>query len=84
MMISGISVGLNDISDYPKEKKAFISVFKAMRTERLSLPFYKDNLGKIEPENLKGKIEIKNVTFAYPTKPDIDVLKDVSFVIEPG
>ena len=67
-----------------KEKKAFISVFKTMRTERLILPFYKDNLGKIEPENLKGKIEIKNVTFAYPTKPDIDVLKDVSFVIEPG
>ena len=84
MMIAGISVGLNDISDYPKEKKAFISVFKTMRTERLSLPFYKDNLGKIEPENLKGKIEIKNVTFAYPTKPDIDILKDVSFVIEPG
>ena len=55
-----------------------------MRTERLILPFYKVNLGKIEPENLKGKIEIKNVTFAYPTKPDIDVLKDVSFVIEPG
>ena len=31
-----------------------------------------------------GKIEFRNVTFAYPTKPEIDVLKNVSFVIEPG
>ena len=47
-------------------------------------PFLKDNQGKVEPDNLRGKIEFRNVTFAYPTKPDIDVLKNVSFVIEPG
>ena len=84
MMITGISVGLNGISDYPKAKRAFISVFKTMRTESLIPPFLKDNEGKIEPKDLRGKIEFRNVTFAYPTKPDIDVLKDVSFVIEPG
>jgi len=84
MMIAGISVGLNGISDYPKAKKAFISVFKTMRTQSLIPPFLKDNLGKIEPENLRGKIEFRNVTFSYPTKPDIDVLKNVSFIIEPG
>ena len=84
MMIAGISVGLNGISDYPKAKKAFISVFKTMRTKSLIPPFLKDNIGKIEPDNLRGKIEFRNVTFAYPTKPDIDVLKNVSFIIEPG
>ena len=73
MMVAGISVGLNGISDYPKAKRAFISVFKTMRTESLIPPFYKDNLGKIEPTDLKGKIEFRNVTFAYPTKPEIDV-----------
>ena len=41
-------------------------------------------LGKIEPDNLKGKIEFRNVTFAYPTKPEIDILKNASFIIEPG
>ena len=75
---------LNGISDYPKAKQAFISVFQTMKTESLIPPFYEDNKGKINPENIKGKIEFKNVTFAYPTKPDIDVLKDVSFIIEPG
>ena len=84
MMITGISVGLNGISDYPKAKKAFISVFQTMRTESLIPPFLADNQGKIVPDNLRGKIEFRNVTFSYPTKPDIDVLKNVSFVIEPG
>ena len=84
MMITGISVGLNGISDYPKAKRAFISVFQTMETPSLIPPFKRDNEGKIVPENLRGKIEFRNVTFAYPTKPDIDVLKHVSFVIEPG
>ena len=84
MMIVGVSVGLNGVSDYPKAKRAFISVFKIMRTPSLIPPFLKDNEGKIVPENLRGKIEFRNVTFAYPTKPDIDVLNNVSFVIQPG
>ena len=84
LMVAGISEGLNGISDYPKAKEAFISVFQTMKTESLIPPFYEDNKGKIVPENLRGKIEFRNVTFAYPTKPDIDVLKDVSFIIEPG
>ena len=84
MMIVGISIGLNGISDYPKAKKAFISVFKIMRTQSLIHPFLRENQNKIEPDNIKGKIEFRNVTFAYPTKPEIDVLKNVSFVLEPG
>ena len=84
LMVVGISEGLNGIGDFPKAKKAFISVFKTMETKSLIPPFLSHNEGKIVPENLKGKIEFRNVTFAYPTKPDIDVLKDVSFIIEPG
>lgn len=35
-------------------------------------------------ENIKGKIEFKNVYFSYPTKPDQLILKDLSFTINPG
>ena len=84
LMVVGISEGLNGISDYPKARDAFISVFKTMRTQSLIPPFLEHNQGKLIPENLKGKIEFRNVTFAYPTKPDIDVLKNVSFIIQPG
>lgn len=38
----------------------------------------------IIPEVTNGAIEIKNVTFRYPTRPDVEVLKDVSLEAEPG
>eukprot|EP00899_Mesostigma_viride_P015244 jgi/Mesvir1/23720/Mv18666-RA.1 len=33
---------------------------------------------------LRGRIELQNVSFFYPSRPDIMVLKDVSLVLEPG
>ncbi|KAJ3077206.1 ATP-binding cassette permease mdl1 [Podochytrium sp. JEL0797] len=38
----------------------------------------------IELENVKGKIEFRNVEFAYPTRPDAPIFKDLCFTIEPG
>lgn len=36
----------------------------------------KHNLdGQEAPETFEGQVEFKNVTFAYPTRPDMDVLK---------
>lgn len=34
--------------------------------------------------NLKGEVVYENVHFSYPTRKDIEVLKDVNFRIEPG
>lgn len=31
-----------------------------------------------------GKIDFKNIRFHYPTRPEIDVLKDLSFHVNPG
>ena len=31
-----------------------------------------------------GRIELKNVSFRYPTRPEMEVCKDYSLVIEPG
>ncbi|PIK51820.1 putative ATP-binding cassette sub-family B member 9 [Apostichopus japonicus] len=42
------------------------------------------NDGQKSPENLKGKVEFKNVSFAYPSRPDSSVLKNVSFTASPG
>ena len=44
--------------------------------------FIEDTKSGLKIENLKGKIEFKNVWFAY--EKDNWVLKDVSFIIEPG
>lgn len=43
----------------------------------------KDRPGAKKIEHIKGKIEFKNLTFRYPGG-EYDVLKNVSFVINPG
>ena len=35
------------------------------------------------PQDIPG-IELQNVCFTYPTRPDVRVLQDVSFAVEPG
>ncbi|KUG09668.1 ABC transporter ATP-binding protein [Solirubrum puertoriconensis] len=38
----------------------------------------------VAPVQLRGDIEYANVQFRYPTRPDLAVLKDISFSIEAG
>lgn len=37
-----------------------------------------------QPIKLKGTIEFDQVSFTYPTRPDIEVLKKISFKVKPG
>lgn len=37
-----------------------------------------------EPVRLVGRIDVKGVSFAYPSRPDNEVLSDVSFTVCPG
>ena len=81
---SGISQGMKNIGDLKKAKIAFRSLYSTIDTESKISPFKNDNEGKKSPENIKGKIEFKNVYFAYPTRLEQVILKDISFIIEPG
>ena len=40
--------------------------------------------GDFEPLELDGLVEFRNVSFCYPTRDDMPVLNDVSFMAEPG
>ncbi|KAM7416922.1 hypothetical protein PAMA_018819 [Pampus argenteus] len=40
--------------------------------------------GTETPEVCTGLVEFKDITFAYPARPDIDILKEVSFTLRPG
>ncbi|MEZ4966425.1 MAG: ABC transporter transmembrane domain-containing protein [Saprospiraceae bacterium] len=40
--------------------------------------------GNVEAGRLRGNISFEHVRFAYPTRPDVDVLKDVSLEIPAG
>ena len=36
------------------------------------------------PEKIQGSLELRNVTFSYPTRPENEALHDVSFKVAPG
>ncbi|KAJ8354558.1 hypothetical protein SKAU_G00221250 [Synaphobranchus kaupii] len=40
--------------------------------------------GSLAPETLKGHLQFKNVTFAYPKRPETAVLKGFSLKLKPG
>ncbi|XP_071338055.1 ABC-type oligopeptide transporter ABCB9 isoform X2 [Trachinotus anak] len=40
--------------------------------------------GTEAPDTCTGLVEFKDITFAYPTRPEIDILKGVSFKLRPG
>ncbi|XP_032065622.1 LOW QUALITY PROTEIN: antigen peptide transporter 2 [Thamnophis elegans] len=40
--------------------------------------------GTLSPETLEGRISFQNVSFCYPSRPNIQVLKNVSFELRPG
>ena len=80
----GCSNGLRGLAHISKAKKSFDSIFRVLDTP-VEIDITKDgNIKKISAQNIKGKIEFKNVKFAYPTKKDLFVLNGISFCIEPG
>jgi len=65
----GIADSLHGIGDYPKAKLSFKSIFRIMDTPSQINAFEYVNKDKQFPNVFHGKIEFRNVTFAYPTKP---------------
>ena len=84
MLTNGISDNIMGVANYSKAKNAFSSCFSTIDTISEIDTSEEANKNKIIPTDFKGKIEFKNVTFAYPTKPDQIILKNINFIIEPG
>ena len=80
----GCANGLKGIVWIGKATKSFDSIFRVLDSQSEINVTKEYNENKISAKNIKGKIEFKNASFAYPTKPDINVLKGISFSIQPG
>ena len=80
----GCSNGLKGLVFLSKAEKSFDSIFRALDTKTEIDVTKEGNQNKISAKNIKGKIEFKNVTFAYPTKLNQNVLNGVNLCIEPG
>ena len=81
--IDGIDDYIRGFWEYSRIKIAFKSIYKILNTPSEINAFECANLDKIKVNNLKGKIEFKNVTFSYTTKPTQKIIKNVSFIIPP-
>ena len=75
---------LKELGHIKKAINALKSIYSTLETESLIPPYAKDNINKISPENIKGKIEFKHVYFAYPTNHEHVILKDINMTIMPG
>ena len=66
LMTSGISNGIRGIFDIKIAKSSFISIFSLLNTKNGINHTPNGNKDKINPDNIQGKIEFKNVYFKYP------------------
>jgi ABC-type multidrug transport system fused ATPase/permease subunit len=82
--IEGISNALLGIGDYEKISNSYDSIYKTLNLKSEINPLEYANQGKTSAINIKGEIEFKDVSFAYPTKPDHKILDNVSFKINSG
>ena len=82
--LNGIVKSLMLFAELPKAKEAFKSLLRILRTPSSIIAFEEVNKDKLFPSEFKGKIEFRNVTFAYPTKPENIILKNLSLTINPG
>ncbi|KAL0539171.1 hypothetical protein IC582_023352 [Cucumis melo] len=81
MAATGISHSSSMTQDTTKAKLAAASVFAII-----------DRESKIDPSNesglvlsdLKGEIELKHISFKYPSRPNIQIFRDLSLHIHPG
>ncbi|XVF72837.1 hypothetical protein PTKIN_Ptkin12aG0152700 [Pterospermum kingtungense] len=81
MATVGISQSSSFAPDSTKAKSAAASIFAII--DRPSKIDPSDESG-MTPENVKGDIELRHVSFKYPSRPDIQILRDLSLSIHAG
>ncbi|KAF9956990.1 hypothetical protein BGZ70_009683, partial [Mortierella alpina] len=74
------NVGPN-IAVFAKAQAAAFTIFKTI--DRVPSIDAFDPSGK-KPQNLTGHIVVKDVDFAYPSRPDVPILKNMNIEIKPG
>jgi ATP-binding cassette subfamily B (MDR/TAP) protein 1 len=78
----GLGQAQQYIGDMGKSRDAFVNIFKTIDEPTTIDPFADST--NLNTNKIKGKLEFRNVSFAYPTNPTIKVLDNLNFTINPG
>lgn len=81
MAATGISQSSSMAPDMSKAKSATTSIFAIL--DRKSKIDPSDESG-ITLDTVKGEIELQNINFKYPTRPDVEIFRDLSLKIGSG
>lgn len=78
----GLTLTQQYVGDMSNANQALANIFRILEEPSAIDPF--DISKKLGHEVQRGKIEFRNVSFSYPGRPDEQVLKNVSFLLNPG
>lgn len=81
MAAMAISQSSSLAPDSTKAKSAAASVFAILDSKSKIDP--SDESG-VKLDSVKGEIELRNVSFKYPTRPDVQILRDLNLTIRSG
>jgi len=80
-----VSLAVKYIKDVSLMKEAIKDLYEQLEINSEIDPTINDmKLVKKNNDNFLGKIEFKNVSFAYPSNPNNYIINDINFVINPG
>ncbi|KAJ9557917.1 hypothetical protein OSB04_012531 [Centaurea solstitialis] len=78
---SGLSQSATLLSDLNKARESIVSIFEILDSK----PEIDSSIESgTTLDQVKGDVELQNVSFKYPTRPDIQVFKDLSLTIPSG
>jgi ATP-binding cassette, subfamily B (MDR/TAP), member 1 len=87
LLFAGFGLGQAQqyVGDMSAARSAIVNIFNVLdEPSSINAIEISKNTAIKRPEVYKGKIEFRNVSFAYPTRPDVIVFEDLNFIIEPG
>ena len=80
----GLGQAMNDIGDQKEGLLAAKRIFDSIDAGAASTIDGLSKTGLRFDKPVEGRIELKNVTFRYPTRPDAVVCQNYNLIINPG
>ena len=81
----GLGQAQQYVGDMAKAKEALMNIYKTLDEVSTIDPLdEKLILSGLKPEIIRGKIEFKDVSFAYPSRPTQPIFEKLNFTIAPG
>ena len=80
----GLGQAFADMGDQAEGMQAAARIFKAIDESKLTSIDGLSTTGTKPAGRAKGLIELKNVSFHYPSRPDVQVCKGYNLTIQPG